>query len=222
MKSLSAYRTLVFDCDGVILDSNRIKTEAFFQAAMPYGQKAAGALVEYHVRNGGVSRYEKFEYFLQEIVPDADQGPGLQDLLSAFARHVRAGLATCGQSPGLEALRHHTPKARWLVASGGDQAELRQVFQERDLAHFFDGGIFGSPDVKQDIVVRETAKGNIQSPAVFLGDSKLDWRVADSCGLDFIFIHGWTEVQGWEAWARSKKLRIARSLESLLRQELAA
>ncbi|NLC22432.1 MAG: HAD family hydrolase, partial [Halomonadaceae bacterium] len=33
---LKAYLTLVFDCDGVVLDSNRVKTEAFYQATLPY------------------------------------------------------------------------------------------------------------------------------------------------------------------------------------------
>ena len=62
------YSTLLFDCDGVILDSNRLKTSAFFTAALPYGMRAAEALVEYHRENGGISRYRKFTYFLQEIV----------------------------------------------------------------------------------------------------------------------------------------------------------
>lgn len=221
MKRLTDYRTFVFDCDGVILDSNRVKTEAFYQAALPYGERAANALVDYHVENGGVSRYEKFDYFLREIVPEAEHGPGLKELLSEFANHVRGGLGTCEQAAGLAELRDHTSRARWLVASGGDQEELREVFKDRALAHRFDGGIFGSPDAKQDIVLRESASGRIQFPALFLGDSKLDWRVAQSCGLDFVFIHGWTEVKDWAYWARSKKLRVAHCLQSLLREDLA-
>ena len=62
------YSTLVFDCDGVVLDSNKVKTEAFYQATLPYGKSAAQAMVDYHVANGGVSRYKKFTYFLQQIV----------------------------------------------------------------------------------------------------------------------------------------------------------
>ena len=221
MKRLTDYRTLVFDCDGVILDSNRVKTEAFFQAALPYGESAATALVDFHVENGGVSRYEKFDHFLRKIVPEGKQGPGLKDLLVEFADQVRDGLGTCEQAAGLAELRNHTSGARWMVASGGDQDELREVFKAREIAEFFDGGIFGSPDAKQDIVLREYASGRLQTPALFLGDSKLDWKVAQSCGLDFVFIHGWTEVKDWEYWTRSKKLRVAPCLQSLLREDLA-
>ena len=37
LNSISDYKALVFDCDGVVLDSNRIKTEAFRIAALPWG-----------------------------------------------------------------------------------------------------------------------------------------------------------------------------------------
>jgi beta-phosphoglucomutase-like phosphatase (HAD superfamily) len=67
--SLNRYNTLIFDCDGVVLNSNAVKTNAFYQTTLPYGQAAADAMVEYHVANGGVSRYKKFAYFLESIVP---------------------------------------------------------------------------------------------------------------------------------------------------------
>ena len=63
MKDVSQYATCVFDCDGVVLDSNQIKTQAFYNATQSYGHEFADQLVNYHLKNGGVSRYEKFEYF---------------------------------------------------------------------------------------------------------------------------------------------------------------
>ncbi len=44
------YKSLIFDCDGVVLNSNKAKTEAFYKAALPYGEQAASALVEYRHR----------------------------------------------------------------------------------------------------------------------------------------------------------------------------
>lgn len=41
---MQKYETLVFDCDGVLLDSNRVKTEAFWTVASQFGQAAADAL----------------------------------------------------------------------------------------------------------------------------------------------------------------------------------
>ena len=56
---INKYDCFIFDCDGVILDSNKIKTEAFFSLALPYGKGIAKLLVDYHTQNGGISRYLK-------------------------------------------------------------------------------------------------------------------------------------------------------------------
>ena len=214
MKALSkicGYQTLVFDCDGVLLDSNRVKTEAFRLAALPYGTTAAERLVQHHVENGGESRYKKFEHFLEKIVPvttvldgASRDLPDYDALLSAYAAAVHEGLRTCAVAEGLEQLREKTPHARWLVVSGGDQAELRVVFNERGIANYFDGGIFGSRDSKPEILAREIANGNIQHPAIFLGDSQYDYQCAKAAGLDFVFIHSWTEVADWQRFVANE------------------
>lgn len=216
------YTTLVFDCDGVVLDSNKVKTEAFYQATLPYGKAAAQAMVDHHVANGGVSRYKKFAHFLEQIVPDhaeqrnpAEQAPDLEALLQAYAGHVREGLLSCEVAPGLEALREQTPNARWLIVSGGDQAELRDVFASRGIAEWFDGGIFGSPDTKDEILARELTSGNIQPPALFLGDSKYDYQAASAAGLDFVFLSGWSEVADWQRWVTSEGITVRQNIRAL-------
>jgi len=211
------YITLVFDCDGVVLDSNKVKTEAFYQATLPYGEAAAQAMVDYHVANGGVSRYKKFAHFLDQIAPNYTEqhGPNLEALLQAYAGYVREGLLSCEVAPGLEALRNQTPNARWLIVSGGDQAELRDVFAQRGIAEWFDGGIFGSPDNKDEILARELASGKIQQPALFLGDSKYDYQAASAAGLDFVFLSGWSEVERWEEWVNQQKIKSVASLSEL-------
>ena len=223
MNELRAYTTLVFDCDGVVLDSNRIKTEAFRSAALPWGAAAAEALVAHHTAHGGVSRYAKFAHFLDHILPEhasggvpGRDGPGLEELLAAYAGAVRAGLMSCAVAEGLEALRAATPGARWLIVSGGDQAELREIFAARGLAAHFDGGIFGSPDTKHDILARELATGTIRSPALFLGDSRLDHEAAARAGLDFVFVSGWSEFAGWQEHVRRHALPVVPDLAALL------
>ncbi|MCT0224369.1 HAD family hydrolase [Synechococcus sp. CS-1328] len=202
--NLDSYATIVFDCDGVILDSNRVKTEAFRIAAMPYGEAAAAALVKHHISNGGVSRYVKFAYFLETIVPKHAphlipeiEVTALEQLLSSYAQTVRSELMNCRVAEGLDELRAATPSARWLIASGGDQSELRDIFNARGLSSLFDGGIMGSPDTKEVILRREIELGNIIFPALFLGDSRYDHQAATNSGLDFIFVSGWTELKGW-------------------------
>ena len=58
---MKLYTHLFFDCDGVILNSNSIKTKTFYDVAFRYGHNNAEELVKFHIANGGVSRYAKFK-----------------------------------------------------------------------------------------------------------------------------------------------------------------
>jgi len=208
IREKSEYRTLVFDCDGVVLDSNHLKTDAFFEAALPYGQNLARALVDHHRNNGGISRYRKFDYFLSHLVPEGTQGPSREELLAAYAKQVFDGLLSCKIVPGLEQLKISMPDCRWLIVSGSDQKELREVFERRHLSSMFEGGIFGSPDSKDQILARETACGNILQPALFLGDSRYDHEAASKANLDFVFINQWTEFSQWQDYCRLNEITV--------------
>jgi len=216
--NITSYSTLIFDCDGVVLDSNKVKTESFYKAALSYGERAADELVEYHVANGGVSRYKKFSYFLDHIVEKPSEA-ALKELLADYAANVQAGLQNCAIAPALERLRNRTPHSRWLIVSGGDQAELREIFQMRGISDWFDAGIFGSPDTKEDILIRELENGNILTPALFIGDSKYDFKAAKFVGLDFVFLSGWSEVKGWDSWVAENGICATRNMESLMSLE---
>ena len=215
-KPIQEYQTLVFDCDGVVLNSNKIKTQAFYEATKHFGHEPAQALVDYHVANGGISRYAKFEYFITQILQQPFDEILNQDLLERFSAAVKQSLMTCGVAEGLDQLKAKTPNANWLIVSGGDQQELREVFAERGLDKYFEGGIFGSPDTKDTILARELANDNINRPALFLGDSKYDYQAATTAELDFVFLTQWTEVKAHQAWCKSKQIHSLLNLKSMI------
>jgi len=216
---LGRYKTLVFDCDGVILDSNRAKTEAFYRTTRPWGQAAANRLVRYHRQNGGISRYAKFRFFNSSVLklnhPKTAKGI-LAKNLARYGQILRKKLRQCEITSGLKRLRRETPKAKWLVVTGGDQKEVRAVFRDRSLAAFFDGGIFGSPKPKDQIIQREILAGNIRKPALYFGDSRYDHDVAKKTGLQFCFISQWSEVNNWKPWVKKNHIPTLRSLQELL------
>ena len=206
----------MFDCDGVVLDSNRIKTEAFRTAALPFGPESADRLRAYHLENGGVSRYLKFRHFLESIVEGEAPVGSYERLLDRYAAEVGRGLSTASVAPGLQRIRDETKSATWILASGGDQTELRGVFEERGLSRFFDGGIYGSPTPKDEILASCRDRGLLDRPALFLGDSRYDFEVASEFGLDFLFVEGWSEFQEWQDHQRVHGYRSVRTLSDLV------
>ena len=70
------YDTIIFDCDGVILDSNDLKIEAMREAlylanVMPHDIKLC---CDYFKNNFGKSRYHHVQYFIEHIIENANEG----------------------------------------------------------------------------------------------------------------------------------------------------
>ncbi len=59
---------LIFDFDGVILDSVKIKEKAFKKIVNKYGLTVSEKFMKYHNKNLGISRELKFEYFYKNII----------------------------------------------------------------------------------------------------------------------------------------------------------
>ena len=222
-KCISDYSTIIFDCDGVVLDSNKVKTQAFFDIAEPWGIEAQNLLTNYHINNGGISRHKKVAYLLNIILPSlsfeipADQKNELYELLlDNYAKCVSNGLSSCPISPFLEEIRHHSSNSKWAIVSGGDQKELNLLFKKRDIASYFDAGIFGSPDDKKVILERELASNNFSMPTLFLGDSKYDHLSASAFNIDFVFVSAWTEFKEWKSYITSNQITAIPSLGELL------
>jgi phosphoglycolate phosphatase-like HAD superfamily hydrolase len=136
--------------------------------------------------------------------------------MQSFDEVLDKTLMDCEVSPGLQPLREASRDRKWMLLSGGDQRELRIIFARRNLAHLFDAGIFGGPDTKDIVLAREKANGNLQLPALFIGDSKYDFEAATRAGLDFVFLSDWTEVADWQDFCRTNKIAVAKNLLELL------
>lgn len=213
---LSQYETFVFDCDGVILNSNQIKTQAFYNVAKVYGHTAAQELRDYHIENGGISRYKKFQHLFVNILHREASDQEYSRLLESFSKEVKNFLLSCEVAKDIEILREKTKNSKWLIVSGGDESELREVFCRRKLDHLFDNGIFGSPKDKDMIIKNKKEEMVISGKSLFLGDSMYDYSVAKRADMDFIFITEWTEVHHWKQWCQKSQINSILNLSGLM------
>lgn len=202
------YRTFLFDCDGVIMDSNDIKTRAFYELAVIHGEDVARQLVSYHKKNGGVSRFRKLEYLYREILCRQNCDNDIADAVARYGEIVRQKLMTCSLTKACKDFLRWLPTgAPKFVISGGLENELKDVFKKRGLTRYFDG-IFGSPRPKEKIVHQLIEGGGLIKPAVFFGDTCYDHQIAQHFGLDFVFLYGYSEVEDPDEFLRANDMLV--------------
>lgn len=192
---MTAYNWHVFDCDGVLLDTNGVKSRAFYEAALPYGEEAAKALVAYHQRAGSIGRDARWRYFFSEILhmtPSTDEFDACMNLCS---ERVREGTENAALLPGVRAYLEAIGPERCAVVSGIESYELWQILKSHDLLRYFTGA-WGGPRTKP-VLLRDLLRvGDLCLPALYYGDTEDDLLAARNAGLDFVWVNGVSEWQG--------------------------
>jgi beta-phosphoglucomutase-like phosphatase (HAD superfamily) len=65
-------KAIIFDFDGVIVESVDIKTKAFAKLFESESQDVVEEIVSYHLQHTGVSRFEKFQYIFEQIMTNSN------------------------------------------------------------------------------------------------------------------------------------------------------
>ena len=177
---------IVLDCDGVLLQSVDVKTRAFARLAQPFGDEARDMLLYFHARNGGVSRYEKFRWLLEEVLHCEAKPAVLNELGQRFGALVAEEILHCPLVDGAEEVlqRWHNVLPLY-VCSGTPQEELRGILHARGLAQYFKA-VYGTPPNKANLLRRIVAESALPPEAVLMvGDASTDWYAAQSVGTQF-------------------------------------
>lgn len=180
-------KAVVFDFDGVILESASIKTEAFTEVVRGYPRQQAEAFVAYHREHMGISRHVKFRYFIEEILGQPYTDAAGQRLADQFTEIVFTRVMECPFVPGaVDFLERNYRKYDLYVASGTPEEELKRIVDGRNLKNFFKK-IYGTPMKKEQIVddICESG-GYCREEMCFVGDALTDKKAAQCTGLKFI------------------------------------
>jgi phosphoglycolate phosphatase-like HAD superfamily hydrolase len=216
MRPFEYYHSAVFDCDGVILDSNDLKTSAFRTALAGESPNLIDKFIEYHQSHGGISRYVKFDHFFRVMKGAADHASETKRALQLYAEICRKGLLECALIPGIAVTLPHMRSlgVDCYVVSGGDQEEVRAALTERGLSQYF-AGIYGSPRSKMEHL-GDLAKAGLRKPTVYFGDAESDCKAANQYGLDFIYIAGRSEWRSGGAICSSAGYPVYQDFEELM------
>ena len=179
-------KLIILDFDGVIVESADIKTGAFRKLFSDYPEHV-DKIVEFHIKNAGVSRYEKFSYTYSDILKQPLNKEKMEELDKRFSALVVEEIKKCLLVPGTrEFLEKYSKKARLFIASSTPEAELRYLVKARGLEKYFQG-IYGAPSKKSEITLRIMKKENVKKDEIlFVGDSTADYTEAGKVGVPFV------------------------------------
>ena len=203
MIDINKFDYFIFDCDGVILDSNKLKSRAFAETLTNDPSQIVAEFVEYHKKNGGISRYEKFRYYFEEMKKSTSSKKDIEIALNSFASIVKNGLLECNYISGvLEFInRANKNKQSMFIVSGSDENELKDVFSQRGISHLFEK-VYGSPSSKLENTRKVKKVIGANKKGIFFGDSKSDFIAATKYDLHFVFVRGVSE------WVDGDRLNI--------------
>lgn len=183
------YEAIIFDLDGVILDTVDIKTQGFVKLFEQYGPEIVKQVVDYHIKNGGVSRSEKFRYYYTHLLHKTLTKEKLDELCTLYsALTLKPSLEAPWIKGVQEFLETYYKDNKFYIVSGVSTNDLQLIVKKRKMQKYF-VDIFGSPPGKE-IILKNIIDGNYynRSKLLYIGDSLSDLDVADLVGVKFLGI----------------------------------
>ncbi|PWQ98689.1 HAD family hydrolase [Leucothrix arctica] len=188
MPLIDDYQVYIFDCDGVILDSNQLKIDAMEKTLheLGFGNAEVSKCIQYFRENFGKSRFHHVKVFIEQYLQLSDTTDKLmleESLIENFSKQCKSLYQSAAVTPYFFEMLSKL-EGRKYIASGSAQDELREVFDERGLAKHFEG-IFGSPTAKAENIMHILTLESTLN-AVMIGDAISDLDASLKNDIDFI------------------------------------
>lgn len=181
------FDALIFDFDGVLVESVDVKTRAFAALYAQYGSEVVKQVVSYHLEHGGVSRFEKFGHFHRTFLGKSLSDEEEAGLGERFSRLVEDEVVTSAYVEGAkEFLDTYYQTIPMFVASGTPDAELKRIVARRGMAHYF-VSVHGTPASKGEILRGIVERhGYRRERVLMVGDATTDYQGALEAGVQFL------------------------------------
>ena len=183
----------IFDCDGILIDSNNIKTNSFRELLEFFliDKKIADLFIEYHKNNGGISRFVKLKY-LEKLLIESKKDVSYNQLLFKFSEICRINLLNSKLCEGIEEFICKEKGSINYVASGGQEDEVKFILKKKLISDYF-RYIYGSPKPKIEII-KSIISNHPKNKIILFGDSPYDAECAFSTGIECILFYRYSET----------------------------
>jgi len=180
---------VVFDCDGVLLESMAAKIEAFRQWVPEAHSDQREAFMRIVMDGFGRSRTHHIRSFYRDILGEDRDSAWIE---SEVARFTEICEPLCARADWRVGSREFVIACRdagipRYVLSGTPQEPLEAMLGSTGAASFFDV-IIGSPPGKPESLRRILSESGVPAErTVFIGDAEADRAAAESAGVHFVY-----------------------------------
>ena len=184
---VNKFDAILFDFDGVLAESMNVKTEAFSKLFEKFGKEIQQKVVNHHIENGGISRYEKIKYYYKEYLNREISKDELNEIANHFSRLVVEKVISSNWIKGAkEFLEKYYNEIDFYIVSGTPQKELESIVEKRNMEKYFKD-LYGTPDTKPDIARNIIKKHEYPHEKVlFIGDSLSDYKASVEAKIPFL------------------------------------
>ena len=189
---LNSYQTLVFDFDGVILDSDEFKIETFLSLFTAFPE-ALAEIDDYNRKNRSISRYVKFEYIFKNILKLPYDEQVEREIGERYGRLLAKSLT---EMPLISGVKDFLAQQQvpLFIASTAVPEEIKNVVEAKSIGGFFTD-IYAYPTSKAAALTDVIAKLRLQMDQVlFFGEAIADFATARDVGVDFIAVNKLPEI----------------------------
>jgi len=208
-------KAIIFDMDGVILRSALIKTDAFADLFGFCDDETLNKILEHHIKNGGVSRFEKIKHYYKEFLGEELTEEQVMKKANLFQAVVLDRVLECPFVEGVkDFLEENYRFHNFFVISGTPKVELDIIMEKRDLEKYFITW-YGAKEgfTKADWIRRILEQHNYDKKDVlYIGDSWSDYEACKETEINFLgrvdeispfppgtdFIKNFNGVKTWE------------------------
>jgi len=201
-------KNILFDFDGVILDSMKIKGDGFVELFKGYDEKYLKKLEKYHYENGGVSRFDKIRYFYDEILKQDISKDGIISLANKFAIIINKKLFDRDNLivDSVDFIKKNYKKYNFHIVSGAEHNELNELCRYFEIEKYF-LTIEGSP-TKKDILIKDIlVKYNYKkAETILIGDAMTDYNASvkndiDFCGYNNLELQKFNYIESFDGFS---------------------
>lgn len=180
-------KNIIFDFDGVILDSMPIRDYGFREILKEYPKEIVEKLIQFHQINAGLSRFYKIKYFYNEMLKKEITEEKIKEYANKFSEIMKKELINKKYliKDSVNFIEKNYLKYNMHVASGSEEKELQYLCKELGLEEYFKS-IHGSPVHKNELIKLIIEKNRYsKEETIMIGDSINDYEAAKVNEINF-------------------------------------